>query len=714
MKPVRLAVTTLVVAIALLLAALVLIPGSIVGPIANYLLSGYSAEIRAFDQLRLGWRSSSVAALRLQLPGVDVVVDNLTVTYQPWILLAQGRVASVTVNRLEVLTQAGTGPTDPPASSLPPLTDLLALAEALPFAQLAVSDYSVAREFNASGGLTVTTRPLQVAVELETNLWPDWHGALRLQQNSASQLTGTASLLHQQQPVVAADWSLDLANNPAFLSATSEINLQAAQDLPVVARLMGGQRLLDESLQISSELHLPVAIADGPITVTGIQLNTDDGALSWATTELAGSVGAELRLPLSLTGSWDRLASQWRLNLDAAQASLGVDTELGAGNIDVLLEDIEVRAADNIRVSLRAATQAMDLDLPGVELHYPAISSELELVANQLRGTAHLSLNERLGTSLSFRHDLDAQAGDLEFTIEPVRFSDANPLSGLVRVQGLDADIVAGSMSGSGELAWQQSAPGWQLSGPMSLNLEQLSGFVGEVVVVGFNSALQARLEDGNLRSPGLLPASIATLDVGLPMNRIDWQYGFDLQAGTLTISGLRTGMLGGTLEVPDFVFDSSAAENRLRVVLSRLDLAAIVALANYPNLQVNGTISGYLPLLITREGVSLEEGLVSALNPGGSIRYTPAAGASNNASVQLLNEALSNYLFETLNAELEYGADGDLDMAVQLQGSNPDMRGGQPINLNVTIADNIPTLLRSLQAGRVITERLEQRLNSQ
>ena len=46
--------------------------------------------------------------------------------------------------------------------------------------------------------------------------------------------------------------------------------------------------------------------------------------------------------------------------------------------------------------------------------------------------------------------------------------------------------------------------------------------------------------------------------------------------------------------------------------------------------------------------------------------------------------------------------------MEVQLQGFNPDMNGGQPINLNVNITDNIPTLLKSLRASSVITDALK------
>jgi len=60
------------------------------------------------------------------------------------------------------------------------------------------------------------------------------------------------------------------------------------------------------------------------------------------------------------------------------------------------------------------------------------------------------------------------------------------------------------------------------------------------------------------------------------------------------------------------------------------------------------------------------------------------------------------------MNTEVDYDNNGDLTMEVQLQGFNPDMNGGQPINLNLNITDNIPMLLRSLRTSNVITDALK------
>jgi hypothetical protein len=172
--------------------------------------------------------------------------------------------------------------------------------------------------------------------------------------------------------------------------------------------------------------------------------------------------------------------------------------------------------------------------------------------------------------------------------------------------------------------------------------------------------------------------------------------------------------LLGGNIVIPEFDYSAESDHSEMAVVISNLDLASIVKLADYPGLTVDGLISGYLPLQIHDNQILIEAGLVGALKPGGTIQYTPSNQApSTNPSLQLVNDTLSNYRFQSMNTDVFYDENGDLRLAVQLQGRNPDMNNGQAINLNVNITDNIPTLIRSLQASRIITEALEESLGN-
>jgi hypothetical protein len=58
----------------------------------------------------------------------------------------------------------------------------------------------------------------------------------------------------------------------------------------------------------------------------------------------------------------------------------------------------------------------------------------------------------------------------------------------------------------------------------------------------------------------------------------------------------------------------------------------------------------------------------------------------------------------------VDYTEQGDLLLQMRLAGINPDMDANQPVNLNLGVENNIPQLLRSLQATRAIEDILESR----
>jgi hypothetical protein len=92
-------------------------------------------------------------------------------------------------------------------------------------------------------------------------------------------------------------------------------------------------------------------------------------------------------------------------------------------------------------------------------------------------------------------------------------------------------------------------------------------------------------------------------------------------------------------------------------------------------------------------------------------IRYRsgspPDAGAGGLALAQ---RALSNLQYESLASEVSYTEKGDLILKMRLKGINPDMDPLQPVILNLSVENNIPELLKSLQATRDIQDIIERR----
>ncbi|MCB1671298.1 MAG: YdbH domain-containing protein [Pseudomonadales bacterium] len=500
---------------------------------------------------------------------------------------------------------------------------------------------------------------------------------------------------------------------PLQITGSSGTNLQ---NLSLLLNRMAGQVTFNSgTASLQSDLTAEQLELSCPeLPVCNLTLTADLAIAEWQAGPVSGNA-ARLTGPytLAIDGAVTRLSSpSISLNLP----EIRIDDQVAAAEIQLrnLLVDLPGQT-----LSSDFATTRLDPGIEGLTLNNPGLEGRLTAGSTALSADLTLNLNNRLQATLQIEQALaDGSPGNgsAKLTLQNYVFTDSFNLASLVSYAGLDLDLVAGSLDGDATINWQPGDDGnWRLSGPLHVALNEVSGIVADSFFVGLDTELRAGITDGpGLASDGLLDATLATVDVGLPLNRIDWRYGFDTRAGLYNLRDLHTDLLGGSLQIADFQYDINASQNRLQVALVNLDLATIVALANYPNLQVSGAISGYIPLLIAPGGITVEQGLVSALNPGGSIRYTANSTAIGNAGLELINQALSNYQFDNLDSEVSYDENGELEMAVHLKGRNPEFEDGRRINLNVTISDNIPTLLESLQAGRVITERLEQRLNSQ
>jgi hypothetical protein len=85
------------------------------------------------------------------------------------------------------------------------------------------------------------------------------------------------------------------------------------------------------------------------------------------------------------------------------------------------------------------------------------------------------------------------------------------------------------------------------------------------------------------------------------------------------------------------------------------------------------------------------------------------------NQAMDVVVQALQNFHYSALSSTVDYDETGKLTLGLRREGKNPEIRGGQPVILNVNLEDDIPALLTSLQlSGRVneaVTERVRELL---
>ena len=265
-------------------------------------------------------------------------------------------------------------------------------------------------------------------------------------------------------------------------------------------------------------------------------------------------------------------------------------------------------------------------------------------------------------------------------------------------------------------MKWWRNNHGFKIVGTVEQSFNQLSGHYNDIVFIGLDGAFWGKYDPANLlvsTKPGKL--SIDTLDIGLPLKAIHLSFSIDSSRNRISLHTFGAQLFGGNIRGQDFAYQLQLRNNPLLLNIHRIQITELLSLAAFETVHANGAISGKLPITISPRGIGMEQGRLAAEKPGGVIRYLPDSSAeiaaATNPTIRIAIEALSNYHYDTLEANAQYSTNGDLTLQMKMRGLNPDMNNGQRIDLNLNVSDNIPTLLRSLQSGRMITDVLEKKL---
>lgn len=270
-------------------------------------------------------------------------------------------------------------------------------------------------------------------------------------------------------------------------------------------------------------------------------------------------------------------------------------------------------------------------------------------------------------------------------------------------------NLESGQFSASGSVNINPS--GWTLHAQMSLHNATFLQATNRIEGVNWKSQFTLN-QQGSWNNNGDI--SINRLNIGLPVTLSPMTYQLTGQSGQwhLNTSAFTAGLLGGRIYFPALSFDPLAPDLLFLVSLRDVDLGAILELYAEKGLYGEGKIDGQLPIQLNADGLLIEGGNVGTVAPG-VIRYQPDDGletlAQSNMGLRLAFDALSDLQYQLLDLDVHYQPNGDLTLKSRLQGNNPTWQQGRPIDLTLTIEDNIPDLLRALKITGRITEAIDQ-----
>ena len=220
------------------------------------------------------------------------------------------------------------------------------------------------------------------------------------------------------------------------------------------------------------------------------------------------------------------------------------------------------------------------------------------------------------------------------------------------------------------------------------------------------------------------MPAlTLDALNTGLPMGPLSAQLGYAASkarpaAGKLTVDQARMDVMGGQVSLDPGVLDLAAARHEMVLTIRGVRLDRLFEIYPAEGLRGFGTLDGRLPLTFAGGELVISEGEVDARKPGGFLQYRSDKLenlAASTPGMRQVAQALDDFQYDLLSADVTYGEGGILILGLELQGRNPAVEEGRPIHLNIRLEEDVPALMASLQlsgqVSEVIQKRIQQRL---
>jgi hypothetical protein len=354
---------------------------------------------------------------------------------------------------------------------------------------------------------------------------------------------------------------------------------------------------------------------------------------------------------------------------------------------------------------------------------------KVRFAADQAGIKADLRIDAPLRASLvtaEIVQPFTAGQGTLHGMMGPIVFGGEDQrLSRLITGSPVPIEIFDGRLASTIDASWSgglgEPPRGFKLiSGTIKVVADKLSGQYDEYVLKDVNTTMALRA-DGLEGLTTVEPASvtIGSIQTGIEITNmatlLQGSWKFPDGQPVIEAKDFRGELFGGVITSPGIQADFSQPPYHMTLSLRDLDLAKLLSVEHNEAIQGTGTLYGMLPVSITSGGVTVKDGVLTALPPGGIIRYGSAPESSKvisetNTQLHLVAQALNNFHYTLLRVGVDYSESGTLLLTARLEGRNPDLKKIPPVNFNLTVQEHIPALLKSLRLVDDIQDAFERK----
>jgi len=360
---------------------------------------------------------------------------------------------------------------------------------------------------------------------------------------------------------------------------------------------------------------------------------------------------------------------------------------------------------------------------PGYELQtlqLKDIAAQISANSENLQADGNFSTANVPGRfTFALAHAFDKGQG--RFSIKPLKPLDLNAenskLSLLWTPWTYPFDMLTGRVELTSSAAWSQNRD-FRLT--TRIKLDDAGGNYRELVFSGlsFDHAFEILPDIHSVETSNI---KLKHLDSGVTVSNTSTDLTLETAStGPLPqflIQNLHGEIFDGAFSSDDFVFDLNRSKNSFKIKATNIDLAQIVETQQLEDIVVTGRIDGTVPVEMNEQGISIQHGAFVNVVRDGTIRYNPAAGADQlkqNPLTGIALDALKDFRYSHLSADVNFTPEGMLTINLQLKGTSPELDTKRPVHLNINTEQNLLSLLKSIRYAEGVSESIDQKVRRQ
>ncbi|MCD9555573.1 hypothetical protein GRJ22_03795 [Photobacterium carnosum] len=391
------------------------------------------------------------------------------------------------------------------------------------------------------------------------------------------------------------------------------------------------------------------------------------------------------------------LMADYSAELNIAVSKLLLRHEILFNNTSLQSPATPLTLSSNINIAIDNVQRNYKQLFPSANLY-----GHFYLAANKLQAEATLAnLHNDVFVKLNVNTDLMTKETRVKLHRNTITFTNTRHLKKYYfPTLPLPFDITDGSITMSAVFMIDSNN---QLTGTTTISTDHLSGNYHGIDVSQLDSNIHLAFSPDGIQTLSPIALFAQQLKAGITFTKPSLIIDANTQTNQYTLHRIATYVLGGSLSAHSINLTDLPKSAFIPMTIFGIKIDKIIDQIDHDGIEFTGILDGTIPIAIIDGKIEIHDGVLHSRYPGGILRYIAGSmideniKAAGHQSPLMVSEILKNYHYRTLAMKVNYAKDGVLKTQSYFKGYNPDFQHGRPININVTIEDNVLELIKTI-----------------